>query len=249
MTREKSVSNESPVFLYDQVKVGILDMISKGEIVPGNKLPNEKELCDLFDTSRITVRRALKELASEGVIEIIHGKGTFVKSFKQQLHILNLKGFTEGLSSGENGFTKEVLVNQVEEADEELMRLFNRDEPFEIVKLVRLIRDGNHIFSVDYAYLPCDIYPGISGKIQDNVSTFKLIHEDYGVKFKKARKEIEVLQPAAEISEILEISRLDSVIQISKLIKDEQDLPVHYSVYYLLANSVNFHIDVEMNED
>lgn len=247
MTKEKSVKLESPVFLYDQVKSGIMEMIRKGEIVSGQKLPNENELCETFAASRITIRRALKELAGEGVIEIIHGKGTFVKSLKQKIHILNLLGYTEGLSTGESNFTKEVLENTVEIANEELMEHFNRQEPFEVVKLVRLIRDGNHVFSVDYAYFPCDIYPGISEKIKDNVSTFKIIRNDYGVKFGKARKEMEVVNPPQDISKLLEIPRMEAVIQIKKLIKDEKETPVHYSMYYLLASKVNFFIDVDMD--
>lgn len=247
MTKEKSVKVESPVFLYDQVKSGIMEMIRKGEIVSGQKLPNENELCETFAASRITIRRALKELASEGVIEIIHGKGTFVKSLKQKLHILNLLGYTEGLSTGESHFTKEVLENTVEIANEELMEHFNRQEPFEMVKVVRLIKDGNSVFSVDYAYFPCDLYPGISEKIKDNVSTFSIIRNEYGVKFGKARKEMEVVHPPQDISKLLEIPRMEAVIQIKKLIKDEKETPVHYSMYYLLANKVNFYIDVDMD--
>lgn len=249
MTKDKTVSTESPVFLYDQVKMGIKEMISRGEIAAGQKLPNEKELCETFNASRITVRRALKELESEGVLEILHGKGTFVKSVKQKIHILNLQGFTEGLTAGENGFTKEVLMNKIETADAELMQIFNREEPFEIVKLVRLIKDGNSIFSIDFAYLPCDIYPGISDKIKDNVSTFNIIHNDYGIKFVRAKKEMEFLNPSQDISKLLEISRMDSVIQIKKLIKDQDDVPVHYSLYYLLANKVNFYIEVDVDEN
>ena len=140
MTKEKSVKVDSPVFLYDQVKMGIMEMIQKEELVSGQKLPSEKELIETFNTSRITIRRALKELENEGIIEIIHGKGTFVKSFKQKIHILNLQGFTDGLSTSESSFTKEVLVNQIEIADEKLMELFEREEPFEVVRLVRLIK-------------------------------------------------------------------------------------------------------------
>lgn len=249
MNKEKSVKTESPVFLYDQVKHGIMEMITSGKITPGKKLPNEKELCETFNTSRITIRRALKELASEGAIEIIHGKGTFVKSMKQKIHILNLLGYSEGLSAGEGSFSKEVLVNQIETADKELMQQFNRDEPFEVVKLVRLIRDGNNVFSVDFSYLPCDIYPGISEKIKDNVSTFKVIHNDYGIKFGKARKEMEIILPSQDISKLLEVSRMEPVIQIKKNIMDESGRGVHYSLYYLLANKVNFYIDVDMNSD
>ncbi|HAQ06651.1 MAG TPA: GntR family transcriptional regulator [Bacillus bacterium] len=243
---DKSVSPNSPVFLYDQVKVEIVEMINKGEFVPGKKLPNEKELCSLFNTSRITIRRALKELANEGVIEILHGKGTYVKGLKQQLHILNLKGFTEGLSAGENTFTKEVLNKEIITADEKLMKIFKRDEPFEVIKLVRMIWDGSIAFSIDFAYLPCDIYPGMYEKIKDNISTFNLIHNEYGIRFKKARKEIEIIQPPLEVSKLLEISRMESVIQVKKVISEEKDIPVHYSTYYLLANRVNFYIDVDM---
>lgn len=249
MEKDKSIDAESPLFLYDQVKVSIKEMIAAGGISPGSKLPNEKELCDTFNTSRITIRRALKELESEGVIEIIHGKGTFVKNIKQQLHILNLKGFTEGLSVEEHDFSKEILIKKLEIADEELMKIFKRDQAFEVLKLVRVIRDGLALFSVDYAYLPIDIYPGISEKIKDNVSTFKLIHDEYGVKFKKAKKEIEVTHPTQDISKLLEISKMEPVIQIKKIISDENDAPVHYSKYYLLADRVNFFIDIDMGDD
>ncbi|MDQ0253030.1 DNA-binding GntR family transcriptional regulator [Evansella vedderi] len=247
MSKEKSVQSESPVFLYEQVKIRIKEMIANGEIVPGRRLPNETELCEMFDTSRITIRRALKELASEGVIEIIHGKGTFVKMEKRQLHILNLKGFTEGgLGLTEENITKEILVKEIEMADEKLMKLFEREEPFKILKLVRLIRDADVLLSFDSAYFPCDIYPGIEELIQDNVSTFDLINNKYGVKFKKARKEMDFIQPTGEISEALDISSVEPVIQIEKLIRDDKDIPVHYSIYYLPANRIKFYIDVDM---
>lgn len=249
MKNNKSIDAESPLFLYDQVKIHIKEMIATGELAPGNKLPNEKELCETFNTSRITIRRALKELESEGVIEIIHGKGTFVKSLKQQLHILNLKGFTEGLAMGEQNFTKEVLVKEIEIAGKELMEIFNREEPFEVLKLVRVVRDGISLFSVDFAYLPVDTYPGIAEKIKDNVSTFNLIHDVYGVIFRKAKKEIEVTQPSLEVSKLLEISRTQSVIQVKKIIDDQKGVPVHYSKYFLRSDRVNFFIDIDMSDE
>lgn len=249
MNKKNSTREESPVFLYEHVKIKIREMIASGEIKPSEKLPNENELCELFDASRITIRRAIKELASEGVLEILHGKGTFVKRAKQQIHILDLNGFTDGMWIGKNNITKEILSKKVMLADDKLMKLFERDEPFEVLELVRLIRDSDLFFSVDYSYLPLDIYPGISEKIHDNVSTFKIIHNEYGIMFKKASKSIEIMQPSEEIIQLLDISRLETVIQINKVIKDERNNPVHYSLYYYLANNVKFHIDFDMKED
>jgi len=49
-----------------------------GDYGPGAKLPTEAQLTKLYNVSRITVRRALQELASEGLIEARKSQGTFV---------------------------------------------------------------------------------------------------------------------------------------------------------------------------
>ena len=47
---------------------------------PGDKLPNEFELAKKFNTSRTTMREVMKSLASQGLVEIRHGSGTYVIS-------------------------------------------------------------------------------------------------------------------------------------------------------------------------
>ena len=54
------------------------DEIARGAFEPGDSLPTEQALCDQFGVSRITVRRALADLADEGLLERKHGVGTFV---------------------------------------------------------------------------------------------------------------------------------------------------------------------------
>lgn len=56
----------------------IKELIRKEKLKPGNKLPNEMQLADLFGVSRPTVREAVKSLVSQNIIEIQRGKGTFV---------------------------------------------------------------------------------------------------------------------------------------------------------------------------
>ena len=50
------------------------------EARPGDRLPSEAELSEQFDVNRLTVRRALNELNQRGLIETVHGKGSFVAS-------------------------------------------------------------------------------------------------------------------------------------------------------------------------
>ncbi|MCX7786675.1 MAG: FadR family transcriptional regulator [Spirochaetes bacterium] len=56
----------------------IKDLIREQRLKPGDKLPNEMELSELFGVSRPTIREAMKSLISQNVVSIRRGRGTFV---------------------------------------------------------------------------------------------------------------------------------------------------------------------------
>jgi GntR family transcriptional regulator len=64
--------------LHRQLYLVLHDEIDRGVLAPGDALPTEQTLCDQFGVSRITVRRALADLADQGYIERRHGVGSFV---------------------------------------------------------------------------------------------------------------------------------------------------------------------------
>jgi GntR family transcriptional regulator of arabinose operon len=63
---------------YQQVYDSIKDAILAGSYEPGQKLPSEAQLLEEFDTSRITVIRALRELQQRGLVQRRAGSGTYV---------------------------------------------------------------------------------------------------------------------------------------------------------------------------
>jgi DNA-binding GntR family transcriptional regulator len=63
---------------YREIIRYLEEAILKGELEPGKKIPSENELARLFNTTRMTVRRALKELEISGIIRRVPGIGTFV---------------------------------------------------------------------------------------------------------------------------------------------------------------------------
>jgi GntR family transcriptional regulator len=65
--------------LYHQVYLVLRSKIADGTYAGGSRMPPEHELCRMFGVSRITVRRALDELASAGLIRRRHGSGTLVE--------------------------------------------------------------------------------------------------------------------------------------------------------------------------
>lgn len=76
---------------YLQIKEYLLDEINSGRIGRDEKLPSEKELCELFSVSRITVRKALEGLEESGLLYRVPGRGTFVKDMRKQINEEPLK--------------------------------------------------------------------------------------------------------------------------------------------------------------
>jgi GntR family transcriptional regulator len=73
------VASGAGVPLHRQLFLVLHDEIARGAIASGDALPTEQALCDQFGVSRITVRRALADLAEQGYIERRQGVGSFVR--------------------------------------------------------------------------------------------------------------------------------------------------------------------------
>jgi GntR family transcriptional regulator len=70
---------QRPGALYRQVAAAIREGIASGEFPPGAPLPSETQLIERYRVSRPTVRNAVAALRAEGLIEVVHGKGSFVR--------------------------------------------------------------------------------------------------------------------------------------------------------------------------
>ena len=87
---------ESPEPLYQQVRSILASWIKDGKLQPHDKIPSERQLCERFSVSRMTIRQALSKLKEEGVIYTRHGKGMFVAEPPSELELtFVLTGYSE----------------------------------------------------------------------------------------------------------------------------------------------------------
>lgn len=113
------VDRLSPVPLYFQVSAQIEEAIESGDLEPGEKLQNEIALADQLGLSRPTMRRAIQELVSKGLLVRKRGVGTQVVHgrVRRQVELTSL--YDDLRSSGQRPTTV-VLRNVVEPADPEI---------------------------------------------------------------------------------------------------------------------------------
>ena len=142
---------------HRKVFLVLLDAIRSGRYVPGDALPTEAALGEMFGVSRITVRRALHDLALEGVIERKHGRGSFVKS----VTVPNLSWYPIGSLSRQinEAGALDVLVLEFERlaAPDPVAQALDLASGAEVLRVVRVrSRDGQPIVHLT-AWIPGDI--------------------------------------------------------------------------------------------
>jgi GntR family transcriptional repressor for pyruvate dehydrogenase complex len=76
--------------IYEEVIAQIKDLMLKGKIKPGDKLPIEKDLAESMQVSKASVREALRALEMMGIIEIRLGEGTYIRDIWEQPVIQSL---------------------------------------------------------------------------------------------------------------------------------------------------------------
>jgi GntR family transcriptional regulator, transcriptional repressor for pyruvate dehydrogenase complex len=92
MPNDSAVSQDTkPIYrtvrtsrLYEQIVQQVEESILKGQLKPGDQLPAERDLAQLFGVSRTAVREAVKTLREKGLVEAYSGRGTFVTSGTSQ---------------------------------------------------------------------------------------------------------------------------------------------------------------------
>ena len=104
---------------YQVLKRSLLNMIGSGEFEGGQKLPSESELQKKYEVSNTTARRCLDELAGEGYVYRVQGKGTFVSHLAHICGKQSLGVLCTGLASMTHPFMKVVFSGIEEYLDEE----------------------------------------------------------------------------------------------------------------------------------
>lgn len=67
---------------YIKIMSDLESQIKNNELNPGDQIPTEKNLCEMYNASRMTVNKAIMMLCEKRLVERIAGKGSFVKDYR-----------------------------------------------------------------------------------------------------------------------------------------------------------------------
>ena len=133
------INFESRIPFYIQLMDILREKVQLGNWVPGDQIPGEQDLCELYGVSRTVVRQALRELEFEGIINRRKGKGTFISQPKiNEGLVQKLTGFYQDMvERGLKPGTK-VLHQSVIPSTEKVARFLNIKPGKEVIDIQRL---------------------------------------------------------------------------------------------------------------
>jgi GntR family transcriptional regulator len=169
------------------VRTQILALVSAG--AEGDRLPPERELSAVCGVSRMTLRRALDELAAEGRIVRRQGRGTFVAR-PRMVRQLSMKSFTEEMRQLGRAPSSRVLDFRRLRANGLQARQLRLPVGDPIVRFTRLrLADGEPI-GVETTCVAADLVPGLKEPDLDG-SWYELLARRYSVHILRGQSMIE----------------------------------------------------------
>jgi GntR family transcriptional regulator len=226
--------------LYARIEETIAREIAQGEYRPGDQLPTEDELIERFQVSRITVRRAIQNLVSRGVLEIRRGLGTFVLSPRIEAELTKLTGFVEDMKSVGRKATARVVSQGVVAASARVAERLQLAKGTKVMQIKRVrLADGMPV-SFDETYLPLRLGQQIVRNDLRVHPIFTLLEEEYGIPLIEADYELEAVIATKAVADALQVKAGSPIFQIERTSLTTGHQPVDYEILSYRGDIVRF---------
>ncbi len=225
----QKVDKNKIIPLYYQVSQILEEIIRKGEIKPGEKLPSEGVLADEFEVSRPTINKAISLLVRKSLVSQERGKGTFARVKEVKLTLMQeLASFGEAFKKQNISFHTEVLALRKEEANKDIADRLEKKEGNMVVYLKRLRYVEKEPILLSESYLLPDFFPGLESEDFTKNSLYSLLEKKYNVPIIKTERCVRAVKALDEEAHFFRIPIGDPVIQLEGVASSIENLKVEY---------------------
>ena len=183
--------DEVPVPLYYRIREDLRESIVSGELRSGDRISSERELCEEYGVSSITVKRAVLDLVAEGLLYRLPGKGTFVSQPKMERDLSQLASFTEEMLHQGLKPNSTVLDARIVPADGTVAKRLDVPIGEELISLERVRFANGEPLMLEKTFLPHALFPRLLSQDLTSQSLYHIITGEYGVSLVKARETLE----------------------------------------------------------
>lgn len=245
MSNEKKISKNERIPLYYQLIDIIIEDIESGKFKENDKLPSERELCEKYNISRATVRKAIQQLEREEYVYKEHGKGTFVspKIFEQKL--LKLYSFTEEMKKIGKIPSSKVIDFNIINCNKEIANKMNIEVGKKVYKITRLRLANEKPMMLEDNYLVYKRFPGIKLEDIENEAMYDIMTNKFNVSFTEGE---EIFQPVAtrkHEAKLLQVSEGFPSMMLKRKTYEGDNI-IEYTVGIARGDKFKYHVKLKV---
>lgn len=216
---------------YEEIAFDIQRKINNGEYRPNDQLPLEKEMCEQYKVSRITIKKAMDKLVMNGSVIKRRGAGTFVKDIdSNEVADISASGQFNGFSSTFAGkkITSKIIEFKVINPTEEVAKKLKMDVDEFVYYICRARYADDEPYVVEYTYMPINVIKGLKRCILEK-SIYNYIEEELKFKIKSAHRTIRAIVPNEIEEKYLEINKGLPILEVEQIAFLDNGQPFEYS--------------------
>ena len=242
------LSPNNAIPLYQQLKDDLREKIKTGALKPDERIPSERELCEQYHVSRMTVRQALAELANEGLLYRTHGKGTFVAQPRIDQELVRVTPFESSLRSKGLIPSTKILGHKMISADYETATVLAVPLLSPLVNLTLLGMGNEQPVAFYSACSPEDVGRQMIAAAQARLarkapfSTYDLYEDLPEVDPVRLTQSFEAISAAGDLAKLLQVSPEKPLMHITTVVYADDGRPVEYRHSYYRGDMYRFHI-------
>jgi GntR family histidine utilization transcriptional repressor len=239
------LNNQSQVQArFLQIKSALLEQIEQGQIKPGAKVSSENQLAETFGVSRMTARRALSELVTEGILARSQGVGTFVSDSRPMSSMLEIRSIDDEILQRGHRYSNQVLSIETVLATEQQSAWLG-------------VAVGSPVFHTKIVHLENDLAVQLEDRLvnpkwapdylQQNFSQITASHYLNEVApLTQADHSVEAILPSQTLADILNIAASQPCLQISRRTYSAKGIVSYAFLYhpgnrYRIGGHLDFH--------
>lgn len=216
--------------MYIQLKETIVADIGAGQYQPQQRLPSERELCQRYGVSRMTVRQALVELAREGTIYTRAGKGTFVATPSDAQPPASRGSFSQGVLAQGAQPSSRVLEATVIPAIPQIAQELQIAAGSDVILLVRVRLSDGEPLALETAFLPFALFPDLLRHDFSTASLHRALERDYQIALVQAEQSIAAALAEPREADALGLALPAAVLRVRRVLQRQDGLPVEFVI-------------------
>lgn len=225
MTATSTDSGDGAVPKYYELRQWLRQHIDG--LPPGTPVPPERTLSDRFNISRTTVRQALHDLAVEGRIVRMQGRGTFVATPKVTQN-LQLTSYTQDMQAQGLRPGSHLIDVAVTDAEADVAASLGVPEGAPVVRVERVRSANGEPMAVETVYLSQERFPDIGKELGEDTSLYSVLEEQYGVVPAQGEETIETVLAPPAVSRLLGTDATTPMLMLTRTSRDADGVPVEH---------------------